>query len=136
MTNMGMASVRKVHPLFWYVRGIISLDDNWAYSSWSTLAQQLLCMRISAVMQAHNSCCATDDTDCLNNIFYLFRQLLLSLPATYPISFDNINYLFQQHQLSLPTTSTILFQQHISIIPTTKEGASLANDTPSSDYSY
>ena len=111
MTNMGMASVRKVHPLFWYIRGIISLDDNWAYSSWSTLAQQLLCMRISAVMQAHNSCCATDDTDCLNNIFYLFRQHILSLPTTYLISSDNINYLFQQLQLSCFNNISVSFQQ-------------------------
>ena len=53
-------------------------------------------MRISAVMQAHNSCCATEDTDCLNNISYLFQQLILSLQTTYPISFSNISYLFQQ----------------------------------------
>ena len=43
---------------------------------------QLLCMRISAVMQAHNSCCATGDTNCLNNIFYLFQQHILALPTT------------------------------------------------------
>ncbi|MBS5299117.1 MAG: hypothetical protein KHY47_13055, partial [Prevotella sp.] len=54
------------------------------------------CMRISAVMQAHNSCCATEDTDCLNNISYLFQQHILSLPTTYPISFSDISYLFQQ----------------------------------------
>ena len=55
--------------------------------------QQLLCMRISAVMQAHNSCCATDDTDCLNNISYLFQQLHLSLPTTSAISSNNFSYL-------------------------------------------
>ena len=43
-----------------------------AHNSWLPHAHQLLCMRISAVMQAHNSCCATDDTDCLNNFSYLF----------------------------------------------------------------
>ena len=67
-----------------------------AHNSWSPHAHQLLCMRISAVMQAHNSCCATGDTDCLNNISYLFQQLILSLPTTYPISSSNIFYLFQQ----------------------------------------
>jgi len=46
-------------------------------------------MRISAVMQAHNSCCATGDTDYLNNISYLSQQLILSLPTTYPISSNN-----------------------------------------------
>ena len=53
-----------------------------AHNSWSPHAQQLLCMRISAVMQAHNSCCATGDTDYLNNISYLSQQLILSLPTT------------------------------------------------------
>jgi len=31
-------------------------------------------MRISAVMQAHNSCCATGDTNYLANISYVFQQ--------------------------------------------------------------
>ncbi len=61
-----------------------------AHNSWSPHAHQLLCMRISAVMQAHNSCCATGDTNCLNNIFYLFQQHILSLPTTYTISSNNI----------------------------------------------
>jgi hypothetical protein len=61
-------------------------------------------MRISAVMQAHNSCCATEDADCLNNISYLFQQLILSLPTTYPISSNNLFYLFLQLILSLPAT--------------------------------
>ena len=75
-----------------------------AHNSWSPHAQQLLCMRISAVMQAHNSCCATRDTDYLNNISYLSQQHILSLPTTYPISPNNISYLSQQLILSLPTT--------------------------------
>ena len=59
-----------------------------AHNSWSPHAHQLLCMRISAVMQAHNSCCATGDTNCLNNISYLFQEHILSLPRTYS-SFSN-----------------------------------------------
>ncbi len=59
-----------------------------AHNSWSPHAHQLLCKRISAVMQAHNSCCATGDTNCLNNIFYLFKQHILSLQTTYPSSFN------------------------------------------------
>ena len=74
------------------------------HNSWATHAQQLLCMRISAVMQAHNSCCAAEDTDCLNNFSNLFQQLQLPLSATYPISSNNMTYLFQQHDLSLSTT--------------------------------
>ena len=53
-----------------------------AHNSWSPHAHQLLCMRISAVMQAHNSCCATGDTNCLNNISYLFQQHILSILTT------------------------------------------------------
>ena len=55
-------------------------------------------------MQAHNSCCAAEDTDCLNNFSNLFQQLQLPLSATYPISSNNMTYLFQQHDLSLSTT--------------------------------
>ena len=56
MTNMGMASVRKVHPLF-LLGGAVSLDNSWCI----TVGQRM-----------HNSCCAAEDTDCLNNISYLF----------------------------------------------------------------
>ena len=34
-----------------------------AHNSWPTHAHHLLCKRISAAMQAHNSCCATGDTN-------------------------------------------------------------------------
>ena len=64
-----------------------------AHNCWSPHAHQLLCMRISAVMQAHNSCCATGDTNCLNNIFYLFQQHILdilALSTTYTSSSNNI----------------------------------------------
>ena len=88
MTNMGMASVRKVHPLF-LLGDAISLDNSWCI----TVGQRM-----------HNSCCAAEDTDCLNNISYLFQQLILSLSTTYPISFNNLSYLFQQQILSLSTT--------------------------------
>ena len=71
-----------------------------AHNSWSPHAHQLLCMRISAVMQAHNSCCATEDTDCLNNISYLFQQHILTLPTTYSYSSNNkkrVNHKFMTH---------------------------------------
>ena len=60
----------------------------------------------------HNSCCATEDTDCSNNIFYLFQQHILSVPTTYPISSNDMTYLFQQQE----------------------EGESLTYDTPSFEY--
>ena len=34
-----------------------------AHNSWPTHAHHLLCKRISAAIQAHNSCCATGDTE-------------------------------------------------------------------------
>ena len=70
------------------------------HNSWPSHAHHLLCMRISAVMQAHNSCCATEDTDCLNNISYLFQQHILTLPTTYPSSSNNkksVNHKFMTH---------------------------------------
>ena len=70
-----------------------------AHNSWPPHAHQLLCMRISAVMQAHNSCCATGDTNCLNNIFYLFQQHILALPTTYTSS--SINKKRMYHQLMI-----------------------------------
>ena len=53
------------------------------HNNWITLAQHVLCERITADMQAHNSCCATDGSDfpatytyCSNNLSYFFRQLI------------------------------------------------------------
>ena len=70
------------------------------HNSWPSHAHHLLCMRISAVMQAHNSCCATEDTGCFNNIFLLFQQHILALPTTYPYSSNNkkmVNHKFMTH---------------------------------------
>ena len=43
----------------------------------------------TAVAHAYISCYATGDTDYLNNISYLFQQLILSLPTTYPVFSNN-----------------------------------------------
>ena len=56
--------------------------------SWSTHAQQVLCERISAVMQAHNSCCAAYGVNFSDNLYYLFRQLHLSFPTTSSVFCD------------------------------------------------
>ena len=58
--------------------------------SWSTHAQQVLCERISAVMQAHNSCCAAYGVNFSDNLYYLFRQLHLSFPTTSSVFSDCI----------------------------------------------
>ena len=69
----------------------ISLDNSLAHNSWPSHAHHLLCMRISAVIQAHNSCCATEDTDCLNNISYLLQLHILTHPTTYSYSYNDIS---------------------------------------------
>ena len=58
--------------------------------SWSTHAQQVLCERISAVMQAHNTCCAAYGVNFSDNLYYLFRQLHLSFPKTSSVFCDCI----------------------------------------------
>ena len=58
--------------------------------SWSTHAQHVLCERISAVMQAHNSCCAAYGVNFSDNLYYLFRQLHLSFPTTSSVFCDCI----------------------------------------------
>ena len=52
------------------------------HSSWFPLAQHVLCERISAVMQAHNSCCAAENinfprADALNILFVNICVILL-----------------------------------------------------------
>ena len=82
------------------------LDCQLAPISWSTHAQHVLCERISAVMQAHNSCCAAYGDYFSENLYYLFRQLLpYSTIVSYALSFDIIRFrafLFQVVSVLLP----------------------------------
>ena len=68
-----------------------------------TSAQQLMDERTTADMQAHNSCCAVHDSNFSNDIYYLFQQLILYLPTTYPISSNNLCRYFQ-HLFLYPST--------------------------------
>ena len=52
-----------------------------AHNSWPTHAHHLLCKRISADMQAHNSCCAAEDTNYPRNLYYLFQQHFSNIPT-------------------------------------------------------
>ena len=70
-------------------------------------AQQLDYKRITADMQAHNSCCATDGSDFSGNRYLLFQQLILLLTTTYK-SF--LRCLFLLNSCSNP------HQQHRSFI--------------------
>ena len=103
MTNMGMASVRKVHPLFGMLGVSLSFDYSW---------------RITVGHRMHNSCCACVYQLLCKRTTAVVRPTILTVSTTYPISSDNFSYLFQQHILSLSTTSAIsssnfsyLFQQ-------------------------
>ena len=75
---------------------LVKPTERWLYCqlapiSCSTHAQQVLCERISAVMQAHNSCCAAYGAYFSENLYYLFRQLLpYSTIVSYALSFDII----------------------------------------------
>ena len=88
MTNMGMASVRKVHPLF-FVGGVISLDNSWC----TTVGQRM-----------HSSCCACAYQLLGKRTPAVVRPEIPTVSTTYPISSSNMTYLFQQLILSLPTT--------------------------------
>ncbi len=48
------------------------------------------CMRPSAGLRMHNSCCAAYGVNFSDNLYYLFRQLLLSFPATSSVFCDCI----------------------------------------------
>ena len=53
-----------------------------------TSAQQLMDVRTTADMQAHNSCCAAHDSIFSNDRYYICQQLVLYLPTTYSGSFN------------------------------------------------
>ena len=66
-----------------------------------TLAHQMLCIRTSSDVQAHNSWCAALDTISSNNFSYIFQQLPLYTSTFSPIffcirkrftGFSNINF--------------------------------------------
>ena len=81
MTNMGMASVRKVHPLF--LLGV---------------CHQLLCKRTTAVVRPKIQTVSTTYPISFSNMTYPFQQPILSLPTTYPISSSNITYIYQRQE--------------------------------------
>ena len=88
MTNMGMASVRKVHPLF-LLGDAISLDNSWCI----TVGQRM-----------HNSCCACAYQLLCNRTTAVVRPKILTVSTTYPISSNNLSYLYQQQIQSLSIT--------------------------------
>ena len=71
------------------------------YNSWITSAQHLMCVRTTADMQAHNSCCAVQGINNPEDRYYIFWQLLLYLPITSIILSCCYSYIFQSHLLYL-----------------------------------
>ena len=65
------------------------------YNCWITSAQHLMCVRTTADMQAHNSCCAVQGINNPEDRYYIFRQLLLYLPITSIILSCYYSYIFQ-----------------------------------------
>ena len=61
---------------------------NLPHNRWMTSAQQLMDVRTTADMQAHNSCCAAHDSIFSNDRYYISQQLILYLPTTYSGSFN------------------------------------------------
>ena len=105
MTNMGMASVRKVHPLFFCMLGVsLSLDNRWCI----TVGQRM-----------HNSCCACAYQLLCKRTTAVVRPTIQTVSTTYSISSDNFSYLFQQHILSLPATSAISSSNFKYLVSTT-----------------
>ena len=104
MTNMGMASVRKVHPLFGMLGVSLSFDYSW---------------RIIVGHRMHNSCCACACQLLCKRTTAVVRPTILTVSTTYSISSDNFSYLFQQHILSLPTTSAISSSNFSYLVSTT-----------------
>ena len=81
------------------------LDCQLAPISWSTHAQHVLCERISAVMQAHNSCCAVCGAYFSENLYYLFRQLHLSFPTTSSVFCDSFIRILRLYHTHYPLIS-------------------------------
>ena len=68
---------------------------NLPHNRWMTSAQQLMDIRTTADMQAHNSCCAVHDSIFPNDRYYIFQQLILYLPTTYSGSSSTPYHIYQ-----------------------------------------
>ena len=78
-----------------------------ALGSKKFIAQQLNYARTSAVMHAHNRGCAIAQELLCDCRRYLFQQLILSLPTTYPIYPKDLCHIFQAPLPYIPTFSPI-----------------------------
>ena len=68
---------------------------NLPHNRWMTSEQQLMDIRTTADMQAHNSCCVVHDSIFPNDRYYIFQQLILYLPTTYSGSSSTPSHIYQ-----------------------------------------
>ena len=81
------------------------------YNSWITSAQHLMCIRITADMQAHNSCCAVYESNVSKNRHYIFQQLPLYTSTTSHIVFNRLSYYLRPLILLLTITYPITHER-------------------------
>ena len=86
------------------------------YNSWITSAQHLMCVRTTADMQAHNSCCAVYNCIVSKNRHYIFQQLPLYTSTTSHIVSNRLSYYLRPLILLHIITDDTCWQQ-LSYLP-------------------
>ena len=81
------------------------------YNSWITSAQHLMCVRTTADMQAHNSCCALYNCIVSKNRHYIFQQLPLYTSTTSHIVSNRLSYYLRPLILLLTITYPITYER-------------------------
>ena len=81
------------------------------YNSWITSAQHLMCVRTTADMQAHNSCCAVYESNSSKDRHYIFQQLPLYTSTTSHIVFNRLSYYLRPLILLLTITYPITYER-------------------------
>lgn len=81
------------------------------YNSWITSAQHLMCVRTTADMQVHNSCCAVYNCIVSKNRHYIFQQLPLYTSTTSHIVFNRLSYYLRPLILLLTITYPITYER-------------------------
>ena len=81
------------------------------HNTWATSAQHLMCIRTTADMQAHNSCCAVYESNSSKDRHYIFQQLPLYTSTTSHIVFNRLSYYLRPLILLLTTTDDTCWHQ-------------------------
>ena len=92
-----------------FIETISSSSYQILHNTWATSAQHLMCIRITADMQAHNSCCAVYNCIVSKNRDYIFQQLPLYTSTTSHIVFNRLSYYLRPLFLLLTITYPITY---------------------------